>query len=86
MSDVLSEQAQGIDHQVTREEQVEPAEPEELAAMALHGSLGGKTAQRALQEPSRAAVGALSCSCCGAQCPLIGQPVFSEQGEAGQAA
>lgn len=61
---VLSEQAQWIDHQVTREEQVELAEPEELAAMAPHGSLGGKTVQGALQEPSRADVRAVPCSCC----------------------
>lgn len=37
---VLSEQAQGVEHQVPGEEQVELAEPEELAAMAPHGSLG----------------------------------------------
>lgn len=84
MSGVLSEQAQGIDHQVSREEQVELAEPEELAVMALHGSLGGKTVQRALQEPPRADGRALSCSCCEAQCPFTGLPVCSEQGEKGK--
>lgn len=52
--------------------------------MAPHGSLGGKTVQRALQEPSRADVRAVSCSCCEAQCPFIGQTVLSEQGEAGE--